>query len=266
LAIKTQLSQLAQCLGCQSWDILATTGKHAGGGFKEGELVIAEDGGASSDLYPAKIVKIVTRAEMVFQYFVHYQGWHKKYDTWIQGDQMVKLNDVEGREKLRRQALDKYKIARAADKAKRREAWFASRNRRDPKKKGGHSDDEINGDEFDSDSDDSDFDRFIPQGRNVGSKRKAAEDEESDEDEEERAIVEAALRAQTAVSEPTDGTRAAVDGGGDGADGPSGANSAGAVGGSAPSSVVNSIPSKHLAELLNEGKVGSAGWALVRRS
>lgn len=60
------------------------------------EIVKAADSGK---LYEARIIKIQELGE-VTKYFIHYNGWAKKYDTWIDDDLIAKLNDSKAVEKL----------------------------------------------------------------------------------------------------------------------------------------------------------------------
>jgi len=66
--------------------------------YVEDEAVMAEDKG---NLYVAKVVKVsqVENSD-TFQYFIHYQGWARKYDTWVQADQICKADDEEAKIKL----------------------------------------------------------------------------------------------------------------------------------------------------------------------
>ena len=169
--VKALLLPAIKGLASATWDVVSTAGVHIGGGFHEGEIVMAEDNGGSSGTYPAKILRINKPSELTFQYFIHYQGWHRKFDTWVQSDQICKIDDADARAKLKQQAAEKYRAGREAEKAKKKEQWLARKQR----KKGDGED--INGDEYDSDED-SDDGRSGP----PGAVRKDAEDAEDPED------------------------------------------------------------------------------------
>jgi len=64
--------------------------------YKEDEIVMAEDKG---NIYVAKIVKFSQTGDS-FQYFIHYQGWARKYDVWVQADQICKSDDEDAKIKL----------------------------------------------------------------------------------------------------------------------------------------------------------------------
>lgn len=65
-----------------------------------GELVMAADSGK---LYEAKIIKI-QEIDDVCKYFIHYNGWARKYDTWIDDDLIAKKGETKAVEKLREHA------------------------------------------------------------------------------------------------------------------------------------------------------------------
>jgi len=73
--------------------------------FVEDETVMAEDKG---NIYVAKIVKIAQLENSdAFQYFIHYQGWARKYDTWVQADQICKADDEDAKIKLQLYSVSK---------------------------------------------------------------------------------------------------------------------------------------------------------------
>lgn len=57
--------------------------------YDELETVMAEDKG---NIYPAQIVKKVTKdgTADTTMYFIHYKGWGRKYDAWVQPNQICK--------------------------------------------------------------------------------------------------------------------------------------------------------------------------------
>lgn len=54
--------------------------------FEENELALAKDRGK---LYEAKVLK-AKLCNKAWKYFVHYQGWSRKYDCWIDEKDMSK--------------------------------------------------------------------------------------------------------------------------------------------------------------------------------
>ena len=177
---KALLLPAVKGLASATWAVVSTAGVHIGGGFHEGEIVMAEDNGGSTGCYPAKILRINKPSELTFQYFIHYQGWHRKFDTWVQSDQICKIDDADARAKLKQQAAEKYRAAREAEKAKKKEQWLARKHR----KKGDGED--VNGDEYESDED-SDFGR----SGSPGAVRMEADDAEDPEDlQAEAALLE----------------------------------------------------------------------------
>jgi mortality factor 4-like protein 1 len=68
--------------------------------YEVGELVMAADSGK---LYEAKIIKI-QEIDEVCKYFIHYNGWARKYDTWIDDDLIAKKGETKAVEKLREHA------------------------------------------------------------------------------------------------------------------------------------------------------------------
>jgi mortality factor 4-like protein 1 len=66
--------------------------------YNEGDVVQAIDKGKA---YPAKILKCQRgsgsggcTAGAGHKYFIHFQGWHRKYDTWIDGNSIVNPNSI----------------------------------------------------------------------------------------------------------------------------------------------------------------------------
>ena len=53
--------------------------------FKQGDVVMAMDNGKA---YEAKILKC-QKSGAVHKYFIHYQGWGRKYDTWLDSSQIT---------------------------------------------------------------------------------------------------------------------------------------------------------------------------------
>ncbi len=42
--------------------------------------------------YEAKILKAEFREDGMWYYFVHYNGWNKKYDTWVEDIGLIKMD------------------------------------------------------------------------------------------------------------------------------------------------------------------------------
>ena len=56
--------------------------------FARNEIVLAKQ---KTLFYPAKIIKVDDNKKPV-QYFVHYNGWTKKWDEWVPENNMIKHN------------------------------------------------------------------------------------------------------------------------------------------------------------------------------
>ena len=56
--------------------------------FKEGDRVLAGDRGAN---YEAKILKC-EGLDDIFKYFIHYQGWDRKHDCWLDESQIESMD------------------------------------------------------------------------------------------------------------------------------------------------------------------------------
>jgi len=41
----------------------------------------------------AKIIKVQASAGSVNKYFIHYDGWSRRFDIWVDESQIAKLND-----------------------------------------------------------------------------------------------------------------------------------------------------------------------------
>lgn len=76
--------------------------------FQVDETVMAEDKG---NIYVAKIVKFAqipdAKGDSAFQYFIHYQGWARKFDAWVQADQICKADDEDAKIQLQLYSLSK---------------------------------------------------------------------------------------------------------------------------------------------------------------
>jgi len=57
--------------------------------FVEDETVLGFHGPL---LYPAKVLQVDTKNKTKKQYYVHYQGWSKKWDEWVESDRLLKDN------------------------------------------------------------------------------------------------------------------------------------------------------------------------------
>jgi mortality factor 4-like protein 1 len=70
--------------------------------------------------YEAKILNIMEKEDdKSLMYFVHYQGWAKKWDEWVSADNLLKDNE-EGREKKAQLVVEKAEKERAAKLEKRK--------------------------------------------------------------------------------------------------------------------------------------------------
>ncbi len=71
--------------------------------FCVNDIVYAADCGK---LHEAKILKIqsLDNHESNTKYFIHYQGWHRKYDTWIDDHLLAPLHDKRKVDKLQEKA------------------------------------------------------------------------------------------------------------------------------------------------------------------
>ncbi|CAG5136316.1 unnamed protein product, partial [Candidula unifasciata] len=58
--------------------------------FQEGEKVLCYHGPL---LYEAKCMKIEVKDGKV-QYLIHYNGWNKNWDEWVQESRVVKNNEA----------------------------------------------------------------------------------------------------------------------------------------------------------------------------
>jgi mortality factor 4-like protein 1 len=75
--------------------------------YAEGDLVRSLD---MVKLYPAKVLKVGSDD----QYFIHYQGWNKKWDKWVHASLLMKegpeadkyAKDLEEQEKKRKAARE----------------------------------------------------------------------------------------------------------------------------------------------------------------
>jgi hypothetical protein len=61
-----------------------------------GDVVLALDKGI---MYEAKVYR-VQNAGGVTKYFIHYQGWHRKYDCWVDESAIAKKDDLAKRDKI----------------------------------------------------------------------------------------------------------------------------------------------------------------------
>ena len=88
--------------------------------FDVGEAIMGIHGGL---LYEAKVESARDHAGGGRRYRVHYKGWSKKYDEWVEPTRMLKLNDAS--KALRKRLLAE---AKAADlqrkKDRKRKAVF----------------------------------------------------------------------------------------------------------------------------------------------
>lgn len=81
--------------------------------FSVNELVLARDGPL---LYDAKIRKIADGINM--KYYVHYMGWHRRYDTWLSANDLLKY--TENNLQLKVQLTSDLNMKKSAGAVKRR--------------------------------------------------------------------------------------------------------------------------------------------------
>lgn len=48
----------------------------------------------SNLLYEAKCMKRRTTIDGENQYFIHYKGWKKNWDEWVDEDELLEINDT----------------------------------------------------------------------------------------------------------------------------------------------------------------------------
>jgi hypothetical protein len=65
--------------------------------IQEGDAICVADRGK---MYSAKVIK-AAKAGNIFRYFIHFQGWAKKYDTWVDEHIICCETDIAGKERLR---------------------------------------------------------------------------------------------------------------------------------------------------------------------
>mmetsp|Transcript_25070 Transcript_25070/g.41771 ORF Transcript_25070/g.41771 Transcript_25070/m.41771 type:complete len:386 (+) Transcript_25070:60-1217(+) len=63
---------------------------------KEGDVILAADHGV---MYEAKVLRIENLGPRV-KYFIHYNGWHRKFDCWIDETLVAQKNDEEKKGKI----------------------------------------------------------------------------------------------------------------------------------------------------------------------
>ena len=70
--------------------------------FKEGDAVMAADVNFTSGgtLYNAKIIRAHKVDVGVFKYLVHYTGWKRKFDVWMESSQLALVSDASAVQKL----------------------------------------------------------------------------------------------------------------------------------------------------------------------
>ena len=87
--------------------------------FREGDRILGVSHISHGELYEAKILKIrpeLKQGQPIWQYMLHYQGWAKKWDEWVNEDGLYEDN-AESR-KLKQEILDRNKALREELKAK----------------------------------------------------------------------------------------------------------------------------------------------------
>jgi len=96
--------------------------------YVEGEDVLAHNGPL---LYVAKVLTVQETADKKKRYFVHYKGWNKNWDEWVDPSQMAKL-DAAG---LQRQKEISDELRAAQEESKKKKSSKRAAND-DEKKKG----------------------------------------------------------------------------------------------------------------------------------
>jgi hypothetical protein len=74
--------------------------------FQQNELVLAID---RAQLFEAKILKI-QEIDGNCKYFIHFNGWSKKYDVWVEENHLAHKNNTKEISKLKEFAEEYYKI------------------------------------------------------------------------------------------------------------------------------------------------------------
>ena len=84
--------------------------------FKEGEKLLCYHGPL---LYEAKCVKIKADDSSNYKYFVHYQGWNKNWDEWVNDTRILKIvtENLELKEKLLKDHTASVREKKKANKA-----------------------------------------------------------------------------------------------------------------------------------------------------
>jgi len=82
--------------------------------FKENEIVLGFHGPL---LYPAKIIQVDNKDKKKLLYFVHYQGWSKKWDEWVDSSRLMKETEANRKyaEELKEQVKNKKGTKRKGD-------------------------------------------------------------------------------------------------------------------------------------------------------
>lgn len=71
--------------------------------FQVNDIIFAADSGK---LYEAKVLKCQQLQGDSMKYFIHYQGWHRKFDVWIDEALAAPLDDKKRIDKLKEKAME----------------------------------------------------------------------------------------------------------------------------------------------------------------
>ena len=88
--------------------------------FEVNDAVMAADTQFTSkgELYKARVVRchLVDDADQNRRYLIHYQGWSRKYDIWVEANQIALESDIEAVKKLAERQVQKKAAATAVKK------------------------------------------------------------------------------------------------------------------------------------------------------
>jgi mortality factor 4-like protein 1 len=90
--------------------------------YSEADSVFACDNAytCGGKLYPAQIMRVQKIEPGVFKYLIHYKGWKRKYDIWMEPSQIALASDPAAVKSLqdRQEQANKKLVGKAAPKAK----------------------------------------------------------------------------------------------------------------------------------------------------
>lgn len=99
--------------------------------FEQHETVMALD---QNNIYEAKILKVQV-LDGVAKYFIHYNGWAKKYDCWMEENHLAKLKNEKELAKLKELAEQFLKIG-SKNVTQAQEEFISSLQKKEPGVKG----------------------------------------------------------------------------------------------------------------------------------